>query len=60
MCEVFVLNCPIEKYQKRLEKYDDRYTIFKGTTPDEKQTKFVEEYNKLVTKYATLKQNKEQ
>tara|TARA_Y100000401_G_scaffold107702_1_gene102297 strand:+ start:504 stop:776 length:273 start_codon:yes stop_codon:yes gene_type:complete len=32
----------------------------KGTTPDEKQTKFVEEYNKLVTKYATLKQNKEQ
>jgi len=35
MCEVFVLNCPIEKYKKRLEKYDDRYTIFKGTTPDE-------------------------
>jgi len=32
----------------------------KGTTPDDKQTKFVEEYNKLVTKYATLKQNKEQ
>ena len=32
----------------------------KGTIPDDKQTKFVEEYNKLVTKYATLKQNKEQ
>ena len=32
----------------------------KGTTPDDKQTKFVEEYNKLVTKYATIKQNKEQ
>tara|TARA_R100000654_G_scaffold10902_1_gene23776 strand:- start:24773 stop:25045 length:273 start_codon:yes stop_codon:yes gene_type:complete len=32
----------------------------KGTTPDDKQNKFVEEYNKLVTKYATLKQNKEQ
>ena len=32
----------------------------KGTIPDDKQNKFVEEYNKLVTKYATLKQNKEQ
>ena len=32
----------------------------KGTTPDDKQTKFVEEYNKLVSKYATLKNNKEQ
>ena len=31
----------------------------KGTTPDEKQTKFVEEYNKLVTKYATLKKDKD-
>jgi len=35
MCEVFVLNCPIEKYQKRLEKYSAGYNIFKGTTPDE-------------------------
>jgi len=32
----------------------------KGTTPDDNQTKFVEEYNKLVSKYATLKNNKEQ
>ena len=32
----------------------------KGTTPDYNQTKFVEEYNKLVSKYATLKNNKEQ
>ena len=32
----------------------------KGTTPDNNQTKFVEEYNKLVSKYATLKNNKEQ
>ena len=31
----------------------------KGTTPDEKQDKFVEEYNKLVTKYATLKKDKD-
>ena len=29
------------------------------TTPDDKQTKFVEEYNKLVTKYATLKKDKD-
>ena len=32
----------------------------KGTTPDDNQTKFLEEYNKLVSKYATLKNNKEQ
>ena len=31
----------------------------KNTTPDDKQTKFVEEYNKLVTKYATLKKDKD-
>lgn len=31
----------------------------KGTTPDDKQTEFVEEYNKLVTKYATLKKDKD-
>ena len=31
----------------------------KNTNPDDKQTKFVEEYNKLVTKYATLKKDKD-
>ena len=31
----------------------------KGTTPDNNQIKFLEEYEKLVNKHATIKKNKE-
>jgi len=44
MCEVFVLNCPIEKYKSRLEKYDNRYKIFKGTTPDDVTDEEIKKY----------------
>ena len=45
MCEVFVLNCPTEKYKSRLEKYDNRYKIFKGTTPDEITDEEIKKYS---------------
>jgi len=44
MCEVFVLNCPVEKYKARLNKYDDRYNIFKGTTPDQVGDEEINQY----------------
>jgi hypothetical protein len=45
MCEVFVLNCPTEKYKSRLHKYDNRYNIFEGTTPDEITDEEIKQYS---------------